>query len=77
LISVWARRKVQGTDTEPGYLRIVTEEAFAPPQLIAEWRSMLEDGTCDDPGFLSLPGFYLRNTAERPAAILACAPTSG
>jgi 5-carboxyvanillate decarboxylase len=58
-------------DTEPGYLRIATEEAFAPPELIAEWRSMLEDGTCDDPGFLSLPGFYLRNTAERPAAILA------
>ena len=58
-------------DTEPGYLRIATEEAFAPPELITLWRSMLEDGTCDDPGFLSLPGFYLRNTAERPAAILA------
>ena len=58
-------------DSEPGYLRIATEEAFAPPELIALWRSMLEDGTCDDPGFLSLPGFYLRNTAERPAAILA------
>jgi predicted TIM-barrel fold metal-dependent hydrolase len=58
-------------DSEPGYLRIATEEAFAPPELITLWRSMLEDGTCDDPGFLSLPGFYLRNTAERPAAILA------
>ena len=56
---------------EPGYLRIATEEAFAPPELIALWRSMLEDGTCDDPGFLSLPGFYLRSKAERPAAILA------
>ena len=58
-------------DSEPGYLRIATEEAFAPPELITLWRSMIEDGTCDDPGFLSLPGFYLRNQAERPAAILA------
>jgi len=58
-------------DSEPGYLRIATEEAFAPAELIALWRSMLDDGTCDDPGFLSLPGFYLRSKAERPAAILA------
>jgi hypothetical protein len=54
-----------------GYLRIATEEAFAPPELISMWQSMLADGTCDDPGFISLPGFYLRSTAERPAAILA------
>src|SRR5690348_14095303 len=60
-----------GMDSEPGYLRIATEEAFAPPELITLWRSMIEDGSCDDPGFLSLPGFYLRNQAERPAAILA------
>ena len=58
-------------DSEPGYLRIATEEAFAPPELITLWRSMIEDGTCDDPGFHSLPGFYLRSKAERPAAILA------
>jgi 5-carboxyvanillate decarboxylase len=56
---------------ERGYLRIATEEAFAPPELITLWRSMLEEGTCDDPGFHSLPGFYLRSKAERPAAILA------
>jgi 5-carboxyvanillate decarboxylase len=53
------------------YLRIATEEAFAPPELIRLWRTMLDEGTCDDPGFLSLPGFYLTNRAERPAAILA------
>jgi 5-carboxyvanillate decarboxylase len=58
-------------DSEPGYLRIATEEAFAPPELITLWRSMIEDGTCDDPGFHSLPGFYLRSKAERPKAILA------
>ncbi len=58
-------------DSEPGYLRIATEEAFAPPELITLWRAMLGDGTCDDPGFVSLPGFYIRSKAERPAAILA------
>ena len=35
-------------DSEPGYLRIATEEAFAPPELITLWRAMLADGTCDD-----------------------------
>jgi 5-carboxyvanillate decarboxylase len=55
----------------PGYLRIATEEAFAPPELVTMWQSMLADGTCDDPGFVSLQGFYLRSKAERPAAVLA------
>ncbi len=58
-------------DSEPGYLRIATEEAFAPPELVRLWRAMLADGTCDDPGFVSLHGFYLRSKAERPAAVLA------
>jgi 2,3-dihydroxybenzoate decarboxylase len=48
-----------------GYLRIATEEAFAPPELIAMWRTMLERGTCDDPGFLSLVGFYMSARTER------------
>ena len=58
-------------ESEVGYLRIATEEAFAPPELIALWQSILADGTCDDPGFVSLHGFYLRSKAERPAAVLA------
>jgi 5-carboxyvanillate decarboxylase len=58
-------------ESEAGYLRIATEEAFAPPELIALWQAMLADGSCDDPGFVSLHGFYLRSKAERPAAILA------
>jgi 5-carboxyvanillate decarboxylase len=53
------------------YLRIATEEAFAPPELITLWRKMLDEGTCDDPGFLSLPAFYITNSAERPVAILS------
>jgi 5-carboxyvanillate decarboxylase len=56
---------------DAGYLRIATEEAFAPPELVALWQSMLADGTADDPGFISLHGFYLRSQAERPAAVLA------
>jgi 5-carboxyvanillate decarboxylase len=47
------------------YLRIATEEAFAPPELIAMWRSMIERGTCDDPGFVSLVGFYTAARTER------------
>jgi 5-carboxyvanillate decarboxylase len=48
-----------------GYLRIATEEAFAPPELITMWRDMVERGTCDDPGFLSLVGFYTSGKTER------------
>jgi 2,3-dihydroxybenzoate decarboxylase len=51
--------------TTPGYQRIATEEAFAPPELIAMWRDMIERGTCDDPGFLSLVGFYTSAKTER------------
>jgi 5-carboxyvanillate decarboxylase len=49
-----------------GYLRIATEEAFAPPELLAAWREMLDAGSEDDPGFRSLWGFYLTSDAERP-----------
>src|ERR1700689_1675635 len=41
----------------PDFLRIATEESFAPPELIARYRKLLEDGY-DDPGFRSLWGFY-------------------
>lgn len=48
-----------------GYLRIATEEAFAPPEMVAEWRAMLERGTVDDPGFVSLMGYYMTTSGER------------
>ena len=51
---------------DPGYLRIATEEAFAPPEILAAWREMLDAGSADDPGFRSLWGFYLGSDAERP-----------
>jgi 5-carboxyvanillate decarboxylase len=53
----------------PGYLRIATEEAFAPPELFAAWREMLDGGAACDPGFRSLWGFYLNSDSERAAAL--------
>ncbi len=53
-----------------GYLRIATEEAFAPPELIKLWLEMLDNGEIDDPGFISMWAFYARSKAERPAAVL-------
>jgi len=53
------------TGGEVGYLRIATEEAFAPPELFAEWRRLL-DGGLDDPGFRSFFGFIL--TSDTPRA---------
>jgi len=58
-------------DSGVGYLRIATEEAFAPPELVSMWQQMLTDGTVDDPGFVSLQGFFMLSTAPRPAAVLA------
>src|ERR1700735_3879373 len=52
----------------PDFLRIATEEAFAPPELIARYRKLLEEGY-DDPGFRSLWGFY--SGASPPATALA------
>jgi 2,3-dihydroxybenzoate decarboxylase len=46
------------------YLRIATEEAFAPPELLMRYRKLLSDGY-DDPGFRSLWGFY---SGESPRA---------
>ncbi|HEX3921759.1 MAG TPA: amidohydrolase family protein [Streptosporangiaceae bacterium] len=48
-----------------GYLRIATEEAFAPPELLAAWRELLDSGSVDDPGFRSMWGFYLSSESER------------
>lgn len=53
-----------------GYLRIATEEAFAPPELISAWREMVAAGAVDDPGFRSLWGFYLSSTSPRATSIV-------
>jgi 2,3-dihydroxybenzoate decarboxylase len=53
------------TGGSSGYLRIATEEAFAPPELVARYRELLTEPDVD-PGFHSLMGFYMTSTAERP-----------
>jgi 2,3-dihydroxybenzoate decarboxylase len=51
------------------YLRIATEEAFAPPELMTLWREMLDTGHDLDPGFVSLVGFYARHDSERARSV--------
>jgi len=55
--------------TENDYLRIATEEAFATPELFAQYRKLLADGSHHDPGFASLMGFYLDNPSPRIQAV--------
>lgn len=49
----------------PPFLRIATEEAYAPPELFTRYRKLLETGSHNDPGFESLMGFYLTNNGAR------------
>lgn len=58
------------TGGDLGYLRIATEEAFATPEIVQIWLTMISDGSYDDPGFRSLWGFYGTATAERPRFVL-------
>ena len=47
----------------PNYVRIATEEAWAPPELLARYRKLLtEKPESWDPGFRSLWGFFLGST---------------
>jgi 5-carboxyvanillate decarboxylase len=57
--------------TSPPYLRIATEEAYAPPELFERYRKLLEDGSHNDPGFASFMGFYLNNYGPRLTEIRA------
>ena len=52
------------------YKRIATEEAFATPELFALYRQMLANRTIQDPGFLSLWGFYLSSPSARATRII-------
>jgi 2,3-dihydroxybenzoate decarboxylase len=51
-----------------GYLRIATEEAFAPKEMIDLYAEVL-DGDDVDPGFESLMGYYMRHKSERATTI--------
>lgn len=51
------------------YLRIATEEAFGTPDLFEAYRAILSKGSVNDPGFISLMGFYLGNSAPGIVAV--------
>jgi 5-carboxyvanillate decarboxylase len=42
-----------------GYLRIATEEAYAPPELLQRWKALLEKGANLDPGFVGQWSYFL------------------
>ena len=52
-----------------GYLRIATEEAFAPVEMMKRYRQLLADGY-PDPGFQSLWGFYAGSPSPRATQIM-------
>lgn len=54
----------------PGYKRIATEEAWAPPELITEFRRIIEKKLIDDPAFISLWGYYGNHPSQRAQDLL-------
>jgi 5-carboxyvanillate decarboxylase len=58
------------TERRP-YLRIATEEAWAPIELIDLYRRHLSEGTIDDIGFGSLMGHFLGSTHPQPREVVA------
>jgi 2,3-dihydroxybenzoate decarboxylase len=59
-----------GKPSKP-YLRIATEEAFAPRDLIERYRKLIREGGVDDPGFMSLMGYFLFNDSPATNDIVA------
>ncbi|WMY78421.1 amidohydrolase family protein [Citricoccus sp. I39-566] len=51
------------------YRRIATEEAWAPPEMFELFRRILGEHPEDDPGFMSLMGYYALGDGERPRFI--------
>jgi 5-carboxyvanillate decarboxylase len=52
-----------------GYLRIATEEAFITPEVLAAYKRLIAEGF-DDPGFVSLWGFYSASPSVRATTII-------
>jgi 2,3-dihydroxybenzoate decarboxylase len=53
------------------YLRIATEEAFCPQEMLNIYKKILEKPEVD-PGFKSLMGFYMSSPSERAQHIMRC-----
>lgn len=57
--------------SEPAsYLRIATEEAWSPPEMMQMYRDVLARKSVDDVGFNSMWGFYLASHSERATQII-------
>lgn len=54
------------------YLRIATEEAYCPPEMLKIYRRILDAKSVDDPGFNTMWGFYMSGTSERARHIITC-----
>ncbi|RJG22073.1 amidohydrolase family protein [Massilia cavernae] len=52
------------------YLRIATEEAYCPPEMLKIYRKILDDRSVDDPGFNTMWGFYMSGTSARARHII-------
>jgi len=57
--------------TNTPYLRIATEEAFAPPEMLDIYRKILAKDDVD-PGFKGLMGFYMSSPSTRATHIMRC-----
>jgi 2,3-dihydroxybenzoate decarboxylase len=53
-------------------VRIAAEEAWAPPEILARYRKLLEEKPAAwDPGFHGLWGFFLRSPSQRATELIA------
>jgi 5-carboxyvanillate decarboxylase len=52
-----------------GYLRIATEEAFITEQVLTAYKRLIAEGF-DDPGFVSLWGFYSGSPSARAITVI-------
>ena len=56
---------------ERTFLRIATEEAFAPPEMLRMYRDIIANDPGRDPGFMSLWGFFLSDKHDYPRNVVA------
>lgn len=57
-----------GWESRP-YLRIATEEAYAPQEVLDEFVKILDSGDADA-GFVSLMGYFLRSDHPQPRSVM-------
>ena len=50
------------------YKRIATEEAWCPAEMLDLYNDILKAGTLDDPGFMTMFGFYMNSPSVRTAS---------